>query len=716
MKVLISAAETSSDLHGAELLKSLHEIAASEGLSSIEAFGVGGPKLKAAGLKTVVDSKDLLAMGTWEVLGRIPQILRSLKKMVHEAEQNRPDVAVVIDYPDFHFRLTRKIRKLGIPVIYYIPPKIWVWRKSRIFKIKKYFQKVLCIFPFEEKIYRDALMPVEYIGNPLLDELPLGLSKEEARQKLGVSLDQKILVLMPGSRPSELKNHFSLMLDSAHEFCRRQKESFLIWVVLPESVDPSLYQEQAKRWPDLEIRITSGAAANVLAAADLGLIKSGTSTLEAALMGCPHVIVYRPAWITGWLFQNVVGYRDPVGLSNLVLQRKAKGQLPFPEQLCAHARVPEIVESMLEVFSNPDQTQMALQKVKEQVFQKDAASPSHRGAKAVIEYGKRQLATPGWAAPDVKRRKFFIVGLAQVILSFFWSLVNGVRRFLFQHFQLGAKLGSTVISVGNLQAGGAGKTPVVALLAKRGIVKGQSVAILTRGYRGGWEKQGGILSPNEEVSTELAGDEALLLRELVPEAWIGVGADRVKSYRQICKAMHSKPDWVILDDGFQNFSIQRNFDLLVVTSDTPWDRLFRDFRFQSKNADLVLWSKGPLRPKSYGTPLLKIRFEIARPSQRSPRIWLVTGVGDGKQVFETCQFVGYWVRRHLMFRDHFSYSLEQVQKILQEAAQDGSQVAITGKDWVKWRALGIGKDKVLVLEPEIQLDEDGEEFWNQLSF
>jgi lipid-A-disaccharide synthase len=145
MKILISAAETSSDAHAAELLKALRERSS----EPIEAFGIGGPKLAAAGQRQVFDAREMLSMGFVEILGRLPKILTALKRIEDEARALRPDVAVVVDYPDFHFRLAKRLAKQGIPLVYYIPPKVWAWRRGRVKFLKRFFRKILCILPFE---------------------------------------------------------------------------------------------------------------------------------------------------------------------------------------------------------------------------------------------------------------------------------------------------------------------------------------------------------------------------------------------------------------------------------------------------------------------------------------------------------------------------------------------------------------------------------------
>ena len=239
MKVLISAAEASSDMHGAELLKALkEELKSQDQKIDLEVFGAGGPLLQAQGLKPIVDARDLLAMGVVEVFSRLPQVLRALRKLTQGARAQKPDFALVIDYPEFHFKLAKKLKKLNIPVFYYIPPKVWVWRKKRLQFIKHYFKKVFLILPFEQEIYDQEGVSAQYVGNPLIDELPLDLTREEARAKLQIAFDECVLILMPGSRPSELKYHLEVMLDSALQVSRKfLPQSLRVLMPLPYTAD-----------------------------------------------------------------------------------------------------------------------------------------------------------------------------------------------------------------------------------------------------------------------------------------------------------------------------------------------------------------------------------------------------------------------------------------------------------------------------------------------
>lgn len=426
MKIFISAAEASSDNHGAALLKALQldlKSNSSPHLKSISAFGIGGPKLKEAGLEVIIPAQDLMVMGFFEIVSHIPQIYQSLNRIVSEVKARKPDVIVVIDYPDFHFRLARKLKNLNIPMIYYIPPKIWVWRKSRSKTLKKFFSKILCVFPFEENFYKNLNIPVKYVGNPLVDELPLSLSQAEARALLKLSPSERVLTLMPGSRTSELKHHLILMLESARDAALKLRLSGYLknqqglTILLPFSMTSNLEKlikqvvdwgknywdvqiktmgrvqknlSTKKKWPILSIQISQGNSAECLVAADSALVKSGTSTLEAALLGCPHVIVYKVNRSSDWIFKNLVRYRGPVGLVNIIHTEGTQKRFLVPEIVGSKVNSSMLAEEIISLFTNDLRRKRilnGLSSIRDKLSSGgNFKSPSQLVAKEVIEF------------------------------------------------------------------------------------------------------------------------------------------------------------------------------------------------------------------------------------------------------------------------------------------------------------------------------------------
>jgi tetraacyldisaccharide 4'-kinase len=300
------------------------------------------------------------------------------------------------------------------------------------------------------------------------------------------------------------------------------------------------------------------------------------------------------------------------------------------------------------------------------------------------------------------------------LTSVVWSQVSAAARWG-SHVGLlkTVKLNSRVISVGNIQVGGAGKTPLVAQISNEGIARGLKVCILLRGYKSEWENQGGILAPGgQKIHTRLCGDEAALLHDLSPRAYVGVGANRLQQYQAILNLAQTKMDLVILDDGFQNWQIQKDLEIVAVTSAKPSEILFRDQSKALKHAQLLVWTKGKERPVTFGRPLVCIKYRLPTSPGNDP-IWLVTGIADGQFAYSLALQSGYNVIRYLSFGDHAPYDLATVRGLMKQAAAVRCKVALTGKDWVKWRDLGIPETDVIVLEPELVFEE-GRDTWSRL--
>ncbi len=317
---------------------------------------MGGPALQAEGLETLVNAADLLSMGFSEILSRLPRIWRALNTLEEAARLRGPMAALVVDYPDFHFRLARRLQKLGIPVVDFIPPKVWVWRKSRVMRMKQVFSKVLCIFPFEEKFYEGSGVPAVYVGNPLMDELPFKLTREDARTRLKIAADDRAVVLLPGSRESELKIHIPLMLDAAEKCAEMLRLRLKVLVPLPDAIDQQPWLDsvlaQVDHYDHLDVKFSFGDAHLCMIAADAGLIKSGTSTLEAALLGCPHAVVYKTGKLTEWIFKYLIRYRGPVGLVNLALGWREGEPYRATEWICDQATVENLKQELVTLLSD----------------------------------------------------------------------------------------------------------------------------------------------------------------------------------------------------------------------------------------------------------------------------------------------------------------------------------------------------------------------------
>lgn len=307
------------------------------------------------------------------------------------------------------------------------------------------------------------------------------------------------------------------------------------------------------------------------------------------------------------------------------------------------------------------------------------------------------------------------------LVSTVWSSLSaGARLAASRGWLRSEKLPCRVVSVGNLQAGGAGKTPLVACIAREAHERGLTAWILCRGYGGEWENSGGgvILPGRPAPGAALCGDEAALLHDLAPQAAIGVGSDRIWQFERLREAIGRLPDLVVLDDGFQHWKIHKDVEIVALTSHGPSEVPYRDRWASLSRADLVVWTKGEKRPAAAGGPAFaRVRYRLPAPGPGAAAHWLVSGVADAASVERLARESGYRIDRHVSFPDHARYGGAQVEGLIAEAAKAGARVAVTGKDWVKWRELGgvaaLPGTRITVLEPELDWQE-GREQWNRV--
>lgn len=302
MNLLISAGEASGDLHGARLLSALRRAR-----PDLTAFGMGGARLEAAGLERVVASEELSVVGVSEVLAKLPALVAALSRMRDEARRRRPDAAVLIDFPDFHGLLARRLRRLGVPLVYYVPPQVWAWRRGRARAIAGRARRIITLFPFEAELFRSLGADAVWSGHPLVDDVREGLAAPSPLPPM----TRRRLVLLPGSRDAELARHWPVMSEAAARLARRL-DLEVVAVRAPHLAD-SLFPDAAGRG----IRVVSEGLHPVLASADLAFVASGTATLEAALCGAPMVVVYRMSAPT-WAIARALVRLPRVALVNIV--------------------------------------------------------------------------------------------------------------------------------------------------------------------------------------------------------------------------------------------------------------------------------------------------------------------------------------------------------------------------------------------------------------
>ena len=317
--IMLSAGEASGDLHGATMCRALRALD-----PGVRLIGMGGPRMAAAGVEILVDPTAHAAMGTSEALGRVPGLYRAYKLLVRRLREARPMAMVLIDFPEFNLRLAKQARRSGIPVLYFIPPQLWAWRRGRIRQMARRMTRVLAVFPFEESLYEEAGVPVEFVGHPLLDVVPRDLDRAKARERLGVGERQTLVGLLPGSRRQEVERLLPPMLDAAARLSRADGRRCFV-LGLAASVDRGLVTAHLRRASEAggpPVEVVEGLTHEVMASSDALLIASGTATLEAALLGAPMVVCYRVSRLTE-VVARLLNRSPWISLPNIVAGRAA---------------------------------------------------------------------------------------------------------------------------------------------------------------------------------------------------------------------------------------------------------------------------------------------------------------------------------------------------------------------------------------------------------
>jgi lipid-A-disaccharide synthase len=297
MRILISAGEASGDLYAAklvEVVKARHPEA--------EFFGCAGPRMQAAGVRAVVDSRSLAVVGIVEVLGHLPGIWRELHKLIWVARRERPDLAVLTDSPDFHLRVARRLHRAKIPVIYLIAPQAWAWRERRVRTLRRNVARLLCIFPFEEEFFQKRHVPTTYIGHPLTSIVRRSLSREEFDQRFGLAAGSRVMAVLPGSRHGEVARHMPALVQAVRTIVAKHPVTPVMALPPGFGFSSSPFRDSVRA---ADIKVIEALTWDVLARSELALAASGTVTIEAALLGVPMVTFYRVnelSWILGrWL-------------------------------------------------------------------------------------------------------------------------------------------------------------------------------------------------------------------------------------------------------------------------------------------------------------------------------------------------------------------------------------------------------------------------------
>jgi len=319
LKVLMVAGESSGDLYGAEVVKSMTSLS-----PQVTCYGIGGKEMERRGVKLLFSASELAVVGATEVLEKIGHIWKAWRGMKRFIRDHKPHLAILIDYPDFNLRLAKLLKKNEVPVLYYVSPQVWAWRRGRIKTIAKRVAKMAVILPFEVPLYQKEGVDVEFVGHPLLDILDKGLSRAEARRRLRVSADTLLIGLLPGSREREVQALLPPLVGAA-EILRGKFPSCRFILPLASTIKRDVVQGVIGR-SHIPLAMVEGKTFEVMKAADLLLMASGTATLEGAIAGCPMVIIYRLSPLSYLIGRMLVRVKC-IGLANIVVGKKVVPEL-----------------------------------------------------------------------------------------------------------------------------------------------------------------------------------------------------------------------------------------------------------------------------------------------------------------------------------------------------------------------------------------------------
>ena len=380
-RLLLSCGEASGDLYAGALTRELVALAPGAMVS-----GLGGPQFIAAGGQPIADYRGLAVTGLTEAIAKIPRSLATLRRLVDWARTERPDALVVIDFPDFNFPLARRVKRLRIPIVYYISPQLWAWRPGRMKTMREIADRVLVIFPFEEAIYREAGVPVEFVGHPLIDLAKASQTRQDFLRARGLSPAAPTVAILPGSRPNEVARILPDLVAAADLIRARVPDAQFIVARAP-NLDDRLFEAVGEPGPARMVMVEGDTDA-VLASADVAVTASGTATVQAALHNTPMVIVYRLSPVTYFLGRRLVTL-DTFGMVNLIAGEKIVPELiqaAFTSEAVANEAI-----SMLTDRARAAHIRDGLARVRERL---GGPGASRRAAEAIL----RIVARRGYAS------------------------------------------------------------------------------------------------------------------------------------------------------------------------------------------------------------------------------------------------------------------------------------------------------------------------------
>ena len=286
-------------------------------------FGMGGPRMAEAGVELVADYHEVAVVGIAEVLHKIPTVIAVQNRLKREAQRRNAALAILVDSPGTHLGVARRMKQIGVPVGYFIGPQIWAWRAGRVRIVKRRVNRMVVIFPFEEKIYRDAGVPVSFVGHPLVDAVRPSQSRTEFAALYKLDPNKPIVAILPGSRSNEIAQNYARIVNACERIHRADGDVQFVLVTAP-NLAPDLFARYATS--AIDIKQVSGATYDALAAADCAVVASGTATIEAALLGTPMVVIYRMSPLSALILRRMI--RAPfLSMVNLIAGRRVVPEL-----------------------------------------------------------------------------------------------------------------------------------------------------------------------------------------------------------------------------------------------------------------------------------------------------------------------------------------------------------------------------------------------------
>ena len=378
MRVMISCGEPSGDLYAGALATEILRLDPSATIT-----GFGGDRLAAAGASLVENFSGLSVTGLLEVVRLLPRTYATYKRLLADADAARPDVFVAIDFPDFNFALARAMSRRGVPVVYYISPQLWAWRPGRMKTMQRIVDRMLVIFPFEEQIYREAGVPVEWVGHPLFDVQPEPQARDVFLRAQGLDPARPVLALLPGSRTNELRQILPTLAQAVPPIRAQVPGVQFLVARAPHLRDELFAPLRALQAEGVTMAMVDGHADDVLASSDAAVVASGTVTVQAALHQCPMVVVYRLSPLTYRVGKPFVRV-DTYAMANLVAGRRIVPEL-IQDGFTPEAVTTEAVR-LLTDRPHAERVRADLREVRARLGEPGA---SRRAAEAVLEVASR---------------------------------------------------------------------------------------------------------------------------------------------------------------------------------------------------------------------------------------------------------------------------------------------------------------------------------------